>query len=142
MKLRINDDSITSDHSRHAARLLPGDEHVWEVSWLPGRRMDRNSAITASRSFGLTVGVSPRTMARMVASRTPRARATRAVPWPMTCRARSRSRVPPASMRARCRLPLVTLDRALSVVGVDWRRPEARSWMVPGARPAAAAMAR
>ena len=47
MKLRINDDSITSDHSAHAARLLPGDEHVWEVSWLPGRPMDRNSAITA-----------------------------------------------------------------------------------------------
>ena len=47
MKLRINDDSITSDHSAHSARLLPGDKHIWEVSWLPGRRMDRNSAITA-----------------------------------------------------------------------------------------------
>jgi len=47
MKLQINDDSITSDHSAHTARLLPGDGHVWEVSWLPGRPMDRNSAITA-----------------------------------------------------------------------------------------------
>ena len=90
----------------------------------------------------LTVGASPRTMARMVISRTPRARAMRAEPWPMTCRARSRSRVPPASRRARRRLPLVTLTRALLVAGVGWRRPEARSWTVAGARPAAAAMDR
>ena len=47
MTLRINDDHISSDHTTHTARLAPGDQHAWEVSWLPGRRMDRNSAITA-----------------------------------------------------------------------------------------------
>ena len=47
-----------------------------------------------------------------------------------------------ASSRARRRVLLVTLDRALSVAGVGWRRPERRSWTVAGARPAAAAMAR
>ena len=78
----------------------------------------------------------------MVISRTPRARAMRAEPWPMTCRARSRSREPPASMRARRSVPLVTLDRALLVAGVGWRRPERRPWTVAGASPAAAAMAR
>ena len=66
----------------------------------------------------------------------------RAEPWPMTCRARSRSRVPPASTRARGRVPLVTFSRALVVAGVGWRRPVARSWTVAGARPAAAAMDR
>ena len=44
----------------------------------------------------------------MVISRTPAARAMRAEPWPITCRARSRSRVPPASRRARGRVWLVT----------------------------------
>ena len=77
----------------------------------PTRR--RTGRLTASRRLALTVGASPRTMARMVISRTPRARAMRAEPWPMTCRARSRSRVPPASRRARRRVALVTWDRAL-----------------------------
>ena len=45
----------------------------------------------------LTSAVSPRTRRWMVSSRTPRTRAMRAEPWPITCRARSRSRVPPAS---------------------------------------------
>jgi hypothetical protein len=45
--LTIYDDSISSDHTRHTARRAPGHEHAWEVSWLPGRLMDRNSAITA-----------------------------------------------------------------------------------------------
>ncbi len=47
MTLRINDDHISSDHTMHTARLLPGDQYAWEVSWLPGRPLDRNSAITA-----------------------------------------------------------------------------------------------
>jgi hypothetical protein len=47
MGLTIGDDSISSDRSRHTARLAPGEEQWWEVSWLPGRPMDRNSAITA-----------------------------------------------------------------------------------------------
>ena len=47
MGLTILDDSMSSDRSSHAARLLAGGGHRWEVSWLPGRSMDRNSAITA-----------------------------------------------------------------------------------------------
>ena len=47
MALTILDDGMSSDRTVHAARLLAGGEHQWEVSWLPGRSMDRNSAITA-----------------------------------------------------------------------------------------------
>ena len=47
MALSIDDDSMSSDRTSHTARLVPGAQHVWEVSWLPGRPMDRNSAITA-----------------------------------------------------------------------------------------------
>jgi hypothetical protein len=38
---------MTSDQTAHTARLAPGGQHLWEVSWLPGRALDRNSAITA-----------------------------------------------------------------------------------------------
>jgi hypothetical protein len=37
---------MTSDQTAHTARLAPGSQHQWEVSWLPGRALDRNSAIT------------------------------------------------------------------------------------------------
>jgi hypothetical protein len=47
MTLTIWDDSITSDQSAHTARPVANQEYRWEVSWLPGRSMDRNSAITA-----------------------------------------------------------------------------------------------
>ncbi len=47
MSLSIQDESISSDNPRHTARLAPGRERAWQVSWLPGRLMDRNSAITA-----------------------------------------------------------------------------------------------
>jgi hypothetical protein len=47
MSLTILDDSISSDHTRHTARPAPGHEHAWQVSWLPGRLLDRNAAITA-----------------------------------------------------------------------------------------------
>ncbi len=47
MSLSIQDESISSDNTRHTARLAPGRERAWQVSWLPGRLMDRNSAITA-----------------------------------------------------------------------------------------------
>jgi hypothetical protein len=47
MALNINDRDMTSDRTPHAARLAPGQEHQWEVSWLPGRRMTRNEAVTA-----------------------------------------------------------------------------------------------
>jgi hypothetical protein len=45
--LTILDDSISSDRTWHAACLVPHEGHLWEVSWLPGRCLDRNSAITA-----------------------------------------------------------------------------------------------
>ena len=52
--LNILDGSITSDQTAHTARLLANDEHGWEVSWLPGRSMNRNSAITAMLLADLT----------------------------------------------------------------------------------------
>ena len=47
MTLTINDTMMTSDQTAHTARQAPSREHLWEVSWLPGRTLDRNSAITA-----------------------------------------------------------------------------------------------
>lgn len=47
MTLTIGDDSMSSGHSPHTARLAPGAGHQWEVSWLPGRQLNRNEAITA-----------------------------------------------------------------------------------------------
>ena len=47
MTLTINDTTMTSDQTTHTARLTSGRQHLWEVSWLPGRALDRNSAITA-----------------------------------------------------------------------------------------------
>jgi hypothetical protein len=47
MTLTILDDGMSSDRTPHTARLAPGDRRAWEVSWLPGRHLDRNSAITA-----------------------------------------------------------------------------------------------
>ena len=45
---------ITSDQTAHTARLAPGSQHLWEVSWLPGQALDRNSAITAMTLADLT----------------------------------------------------------------------------------------
>jgi hypothetical protein len=45
---------MTSDQTAHTARLAPGSPHLWEVSWLPGRPLDRNSAITAMTLADLT----------------------------------------------------------------------------------------
>jgi hypothetical protein len=47
MTLTILDDIISSDRTAHSARVLPGETRGWEVSWLAGRRLDRNAAITA-----------------------------------------------------------------------------------------------
>ena len=47
MALTINDRDMTSDQTPHTARPAPGGEQQWEVSWLPGRRLTRNQAITA-----------------------------------------------------------------------------------------------
>jgi hypothetical protein len=45
--LTINDTAMTSDHTGHTARPAPGHPDGWEVSWLPGQILDRDSAITA-----------------------------------------------------------------------------------------------
>jgi hypothetical protein len=44
--LTINDTTMTSDQTAHTARHAP-DRNGWEVSWLPGQILDRNSANTA-----------------------------------------------------------------------------------------------
>ena len=47
MTLTITDHAMTSDHTPHTARPAPGHQHAWQISWLPGRILDRNTAITA-----------------------------------------------------------------------------------------------
>ena len=47
MTLIINDTTMTSDQTGHTARQAPGCPHQWEVTWLPGQTLDRNTAITA-----------------------------------------------------------------------------------------------
>ena len=47
MTLTIYDAAMTSDQTAHTARLASGSQHLWEVSWLAGRVLDRNSAVTA-----------------------------------------------------------------------------------------------
>jgi hypothetical protein len=52
ISMNINEGDMSSDQSHHSARLIHGEEHPWEerqweVSWLPGRRLTRNQAITA-----------------------------------------------------------------------------------------------
>ncbi len=46
MTLTITGTTMTSDHTAHTARQAPG-RNYWEVSWLPGQALDRNTAITA-----------------------------------------------------------------------------------------------
>ena len=46
MTLTIKDTTMTSDQTTHTARHAPG-RNGWEVSWLPGQTLDRNTAITA-----------------------------------------------------------------------------------------------
>jgi hypothetical protein len=47
MTLTINDTTMTSDQTARTARQAPGFQPSWEVSWLPGQILDRNTAITA-----------------------------------------------------------------------------------------------
>ena len=47
MTLTINDTTMTSDRTAHTARQARGPQRGWEVSWLPGQTLDRNTAITA-----------------------------------------------------------------------------------------------
>ena len=45
---------MTSDQTAHTARLAPGSQQLWEVSWLPSLRT--NSAITAMATFADLTG--------------------------------------------------------------------------------------
>jgi len=47
MTLTITDTTMTSDQTAHTARQASDRQHQWEVSWLPGKVLDRNSTITA-----------------------------------------------------------------------------------------------
>jgi hypothetical protein len=53
MTLTITDATITSDQTTHTARHAP-DRNGWEVSWLPGQILDRNSSITAMTLADIT----------------------------------------------------------------------------------------
>jgi hypothetical protein len=55
MALSIADTAMTSDLTRHSARHSSGE---WRVSWLPGRTVDRNQAVTAL-SIAETVAQKP-----------------------------------------------------------------------------------
>ena len=46
MTLTIHDATMTSDQTAHTAQHAPS-RNGWEVSWLPGQILDRNTAITA-----------------------------------------------------------------------------------------------
>ena len=46
MTVTITDTTMTSDQSPHTARHAP-ERDGWDVSWLPGQTLDRNTAITA-----------------------------------------------------------------------------------------------
>jgi hypothetical protein len=47
MTLTIFDTRILSDQTGHTAWLTASPTPGWQVTWLPGRRLDRNTAITA-----------------------------------------------------------------------------------------------
>jgi len=47
MTLTIDDTTMTSDQTAHTARRAPDPQGGWEVSWLRGQTLDRNTAITA-----------------------------------------------------------------------------------------------
>ena len=53
MTLTINDTTMTSDQTAHTARQASARQHLREVSWLPGKALDRTSAITAMTLAGL-----------------------------------------------------------------------------------------
>jgi hypothetical protein len=46
VNLTITPDLITGEHTPHTAQPVPAS-HTWRVTWLPGRQLDRNAAITA-----------------------------------------------------------------------------------------------
>ena len=47
MTLTSTATTMTSDQTTHTARLAPGSQHLWEMSWLPGQALGRTSAMNA-----------------------------------------------------------------------------------------------
>jgi hypothetical protein len=49
MSTKITDAEMTSDSTRHTATAWPvdGEPTLWSVTWLPGRALTRDQAITA-----------------------------------------------------------------------------------------------
>ena len=45
--LTEGEDYISGEHTAHTARRVPGTRYLWEVSWLPGRTLDHDRAVTA-----------------------------------------------------------------------------------------------
>ena len=58
MTLTIHDTTMTSDQTAHTARYAPS-RNGWEVSWLPGQTLDRNTAITAMLLADITAKADP-----------------------------------------------------------------------------------
>jgi hypothetical protein len=57
MNLWITDEVMTSDATAHTARPVAGG---WELSWLPGRVVDRNQAVSGMViAENLAAGVAP-----------------------------------------------------------------------------------
>ena len=52
MTVTINDTTMTSDQTAHTARQASASQHLREMSWLPGKALDRTSAITAMTLAG------------------------------------------------------------------------------------------
>lgn len=57
--MRITDDSMVSDRTRHEAHTVHSGESYgpWAVSWLPERAVNRNQAITAMTLAEIAAGV-------------------------------------------------------------------------------------
>ncbi|MGH3296928.1 MAG: hypothetical protein ACRDP7_34555 [Trebonia sp.] len=49
MATKISDSEMTSDQTRHTARAwpVPDEPTLWSVTWLPGRALTRDQAVTA-----------------------------------------------------------------------------------------------
>jgi hypothetical protein len=47
MTVTITATTMTGGQTAHTARRASGHQDLWEVSWLPGRALDRNSPIIA-----------------------------------------------------------------------------------------------
>ena len=52
MTVTIIDTTMTSDQTGHTARQASASQHLREVSWLPGKALDRTSATTAMTPAG------------------------------------------------------------------------------------------